>query len=165
MIQPADFVDAYTQWAIASIDACATSAAAMVDKSAQGSYTAADLFAEAGLWFGRMAQATTDLYGSIANGPAAGGSISSDDFTAPAPAQYLGARDLRLAGPLQATMTSTTIGTAQVTIVPPTLSGGATTFHLELDPGNLPGDAYWGTVDVVSNGTVIDTVDVVIQVP
>jgi hypothetical protein len=62
-------------------------------------------------------------------------------------------------------MTSTQIGAAQVKIVPPTLSGGATAFHLQLDPGNLPGDAYWGTVEVVVNGTVTTTVDVVIQVP
>ena len=51
------------------------------------------------------------------------------------------------------------------TIVRTTTAAGEKSFHVELDRTNLPGDAYWAQVDVVANGTVVETVDVVVQVP
>jgi hypothetical protein len=162
--QPTDIVDACTQWVTSSIDAWATSAAATVEKIQSGAYGPADWYADATAYAGQMAQAAVDLFGSIVSGTPET-KIVSEDYTAPAAKAYLGVRTLRIGTPLQATMTQTTISATAVTIVPSTLPGGATTFHLEIDPTNLPGDAYLGTVEVVLAGAVTDSLDVVVQVP
>lgn len=162
--QPTDIVDAYTQWMLSSIDAWATSATAMMDKTTSRSFKAADWYAETSVYAGRMAQATLDLFNGLVDRDAQS-TVASDDFSTPSPKSLTEVRDLRLAGPLHATMTQTTVAAAAVKIEPSTLTGGATTFHLEVDTANLPGDAYWGTVEVLVAGAVTDTVDVVVQVP
>ncbi len=165
-MQPSDIVDACTQWMVSSIDAWATSATALVDSTTSGSYNAADWFAETSSYFGRMVEATMELVGGLVGGGAAT-RPTSDEFDTPAPKK--GVRDprhLRMAGPLTGQSTQTTMSASAVTIVPESLTGAATTFHLEFVPGKLPGDAYWGTVNVLDDsGAIPDTVTVVVQVP
>jgi hypothetical protein len=164
--KPTDAVEAYAQFVISSIDAWATSATAIADKIQSGSYTPADITAETGAWSGRMAKAARDLYDTLVDGPPESKVVSEDFIASPPGKAYTVGRDLRLAGPLHAQMTSTTIAVALVDIVPSRLDHGVSTFHLELkDPTNLPGDAYWGKVEVVEGGVVSETLDVLIQVP
>ncbi|MGZ4734582.1 MAG: hypothetical protein ACXVJW_03690 [Acidimicrobiia bacterium] len=163
--QPADIVDAYVQWAISSIDAWATSATAMADKIDQGSYTAADCVAEIGAWTAHMAEAAYDLCETLRTGARESKVTSEPYFTTPPPRRIAGGRVLRLAGPLTALMHQTVIGAAAVKIVPATLQDFDTEFHLEVDPTNLPGDAYFGKVEVVVAGAVTETLAVMVQVP
>jgi hypothetical protein len=162
--QPADLVDAYARWVSASIDAWATSATALADRAASGSYDAAAWMAEAGAYAGRMTKATVDLYQSLVAG-AGSPTVRSDEYPEPAPKSVTGPVDLRIAGPLHAQYSQTTVAAGAATIVRTTATTGEKSFHVELDRTNLPGDAYWAKVEVVANGAVVETVDVVVQVP
>jgi hypothetical protein len=73
--------------------------------------------------------------------------------------------DLRLVGPLRGMMSSQTISAGVVRIDPPVLRADQNHFRVEVWPGAVAGDAYWGKVEVVLLGKVIQTVDVVVQVP
>ena len=162
--QPADLVDAYAQWMSASIDAWATSATALAGRATSGSYDPAAWIAEAGAYAGRMTKATVDLYQHLMVG-AASATVPSDDYPEPVSKSVTGPVDLRIAGPLHAQYSQTTVAASAATIVRTTTPTGEKSFHVELDRTNLPGDAYWAKVEVVANGTVVETVDVVVQVP
>jgi hypothetical protein len=162
--QPADLVDAYAKWVSASIDAWATSATALAGRAATGRYDPAAWMAEAGAYAGRMTKATMDLYESLVVG-ARSPTVPSDEYPEPAPKSTHGPMELRIAGPLHGQYSQTTVAVGAATIIRTTTATGEKSFHVELDRTNLPGDAYWAEVDVVADGRVVQTLDVVVQVP
>jgi hypothetical protein len=166
-MKPDDLVDAYTKWAESSIDAWTTGAARMRD-AGRGDKPGYDWFAAGSAWMADMARAAIEVYDSVCGDSRYGSSAPL--VTAPyAVAQRkIGLTEpceLRLAGPLRGMMSSQTIGVDAVRIVPEVLPVDENDFKLEVWPGAAAGDAYWGKVEVVLMGDVLQTVDVVVQVP
>jgi hypothetical protein len=162
-----DIVDAYVKWAESSVDAWTTGAARMRDVG-RSDTPGLDWFAAGSAWMADLTRAALDVYDTVCGGGRYGS--SSPLVTAPyaVTARRIGITepsDLRLAGPLQGMMSSQKISAGAVKIVPSVLRSDESHFRLEVWPGAASGDAYWGTVEVVLLGKVIETVDVVVQVP
>jgi len=165
-MKPDDMVDAYVKWAQSSINAWTSGATRMRDvgRSDAPGY---DWFAAGSAWMAEMTRAALDVYDTVCGG----GYESTAPITTP---KYsVGARrsgltgncKLSVIGPLQGQMGSDAISPNAVTIVPAELRPDQSEFHLEVWPGTVPGDAYWGKVQLVLDGKVLDPVDVVVQVP
>jgi hypothetical protein len=166
-VKPDDLVDAYVKWAGSSVDAWTRGAARMRDvgRSDTPGY---DWFAAGTAWMAEMTRAALDVYDRVCGD--VGDGSTSPIVTAPyaVEARRIGVTepcDLRLVGPLRGMMSSQTISAGVVRIDPPVLRADQNHFRVEVWPGAVAGDAYWGKVEVVLLGKVIQTVDVVVQVP
>jgi hypothetical protein len=166
-MQPDDVVDAYVKWAQSSINAWTSGAARMRDVGRSDS-PGYDWFAAGSAWMAEMTRTALDVYDTVCGGgfESAAPIVTPEFGVEERRVGLTGDCELTLVGPLQGQMGSDTISPDAVTFVPATLRPDDTEFHLEVWPGMVPGDAYWGKVQLVLDGKVLDpVVDVVVQVP
>jgi hypothetical protein len=164
-VEPARIVDAYVKWAGSSIEAFTTGAARMRDVG-QSEMPAYDWFAAGAAWMADMTRAALDVYDSLCGPlPRSAAPLTATFSVGDRRFGTTGDCRLTLMGPLQAQMGSATIGMDEVAIVPQTLPPTESEFRLDVWPGKVPGDAYWGKVQLVVDGVVLEPVDVVVQVP
>jgi hypothetical protein len=164
-VQPTDIVDAYVKWAESSLDAWVAGTSRMRD-AGRGSTPGYDWVAAGSTWMAEMTRAALDVYdglcGGLGSSPAP---VTATFAVSPRGSGLTGDAVLSLVGPLAAQIGSDTISAGLVTIDPPKLPADKVDFRLDVRPGAVSGGAYWGKVEAVLDGHLIDTVDVVVQVP